>query len=289
MRKILTIFFIFTGFLSANAMTLDELNYPALPALRLGTSEAPERQFKNIESQDKKAKDEAREKYAQELTYADLSLKKIAADIADDVNAESAQILGDLAILWSASASKSETIKFTIHKLSDPDEDKPKQTLIKKIIKPVASFSSLAGTAFLGNPFAAAGALIGGNLLGAITADDAEINYRFSKVNDADMVLLVRKIDELQNRLVHLYYDYITTRHILEMANENLSKRYKIYQNSQSRAREQIVVADAYYRMAQDYAKKAQSDFLSKRATLEQLVGSEALREIEENYAKPAQ
>jgi len=285
MMKILLIttlvLILFTPNITA-ALTYEELNYPAPPAVRLGTNDTPEKSFMQTESKEiKKAKDDLYAKRASKLTYADLSLRKIASEIADDVNLESAAILGDLSTLWNAAASKSETVKFTIYKLSNPDEDKPKETLVKKIVKPIAGLSSIAGTAFIGNPFAAAGALIGGNILGAVTSNDDEINYRFSKVSDADMVLLVRKIDNLQNRLVSLYYDYITSKQILKMANDNLNKRYTIYQNSQKSSREQIVVSDAYYRMAQDYAKKAQSDFFSKRAALEQLVGSEALKSIE--------
>lgn len=293
MKKLLTFFILIallTGTSSVNALSYEELNYPAAPSTRLGTNDTPEKEFKKIEGKDvKEAKDDFYAKRASELTYADLSLKKIAGEIADDVNMESNIVLGDLSTLWNATASKSETVKFTIYKLSNPDAEKPKETIVKKIIKPIAGLSSIAGTAFMGNPFAAAGALIGGNLLGAVTSDDSEINYRFSKVNDADMVLLVRKIDDLQNQLVLLYYDYITARRILEMANDNLDKRYNIYQQSQNRPREQIVVSDAYYRMAQDYAKKAQSDFFSKRAALEQLVGSEALKSIEANNVESNQ
>ena len=54
------------------------------------------------------------------------------------------------------------------------------------------------------SPFVATTALIGGGLANAFMKDDKEVNYRFSKVSDADMVLLVRKIDELQKTIDEL-------------------------------------------------------------------------------------
>ena len=61
------------------------------------------------------------------------------------------------------------------------------------MLKPIASFSSIAGTALSANPYMASGALIGGGLLNAFTSGDKDANYKFTKINDADMVLLVKK------------------------------------------------------------------------------------------------
>ena len=146
----------------------------------------------------------------QSANYADLSLKKLADDVSYELELDSAKTNSDLNILWSAATERSETMKYTIYKLSNPDEDKPNDGAIKKILKPIASFASVAGASVASDPFMATGALIGGGLMNAFAQDDKEFNYKFSKVSDADMVLLVRKIDELQKKLLELYMDYKT-------------------------------------------------------------------------------
>lgn len=214
--------------------------------------------------------------------YADLSLKRLASDVAVELDMDSNKINSDLSILWAATMERSETMKYTIYKLSNPDEDKPNESTIKKIIKPLANISSLAGASLSADPFVATGALIGGGLINAFTKDDKEVNYRFSKVSDADMVLLIRKIDGLQKKLLDLYIDYKTKQQLANMTEENLKKREEIYKLSQNKSKEELVIADVYYRTAKTNAQRAQDEYLTSRAILENLVGLEALKQIEE-------
>ena len=277
---------IFIFFLSAPvcAITLNELNYPMPPANRLGVGQTPESPFKEVKTVNEGktvTQKTGIKEAAYDSSYADLSLKRLADDVSYDLNIESTDLLADLQILWNAAAQRSETIKYTIYKLSNPDENKPDENIIKKIIKPIASFSTIAGTALSSNPYMASGALIGGGLLGALTKDDKELNYKFTKVNDADMVLLVRKIDDLQKKLLNLYIDYLTKKEIMAMTLDNLEKRREIYDKSQNAPREELIIADVYYRNAQNAAKKAESDFWASRMILENLVGAQVLAQIE--------
>ena len=214
--------------------------------------------------------------------WADLSLKKLADDVSYELDMDSSKINADLAILWNATAMRSETMKYTIYKLSNPDEDKPNESTLKKILKPIANLSTLAGASMAGDPFMATGALIGGGLVNAFMKDDKEVNYRFSKVSDADMVLLVRKIDDLQKKLLDLYVDYRTKENLYNMAQENFKKREQNYINSQNKSKEELVIADVYYRTAKTHAQRAQDEFMTSRAILENLVGKDALEKIEE-------
>jgi hypothetical protein len=168
-----------------------------------------------------------------------------------------------------------------MYKLSNPDEDKPDDNMLKKIVKPLASFSTIAGTAFAANPFLASGALMGGNLMGVLASDDKQLNYKFTKVTDADMVILVRKIDELQKRLLLLYVDYKTKQEIYDMALKNVEKREIICEEMQDKSKEEIILADVYYRNAQNFANKAKHDYAASRTILKQLVGERALLQIE--------
>lgn len=217
-----------------------------------------------------------------ESNFADLSLKKLAADVSYELDLDEQKTNADLSILWQATTERSETMKYTIYKLSNPDEDKPNESTLKKILKPIANFSTLAGASLSGDPFMATGALIGGGLVNAFMKDDKEVNYKFSRVSDADMVLLVRKIDDLQKKLLDLYTDYKTKEHLKNMTQENFIKREEIYLNAQDKSKEELIIADVYYRNAKIAAQRAQDDFLTSRAILENLVGIEALRKIEE-------
>ncbi|MBQ3102614.1 MAG: hypothetical protein IJB79_09270 [Candidatus Gastranaerophilales bacterium] len=214
--------------------------------------------------------------------YADLSLKRIADDIAWELEEDSMEINSDIATLWSATVDRSETMKYAIYKLSNPEEDKPNESTMKKILKPIANFSSIAGASVAGDPIVATSALIGGGLVNAFMKDDKEINYRFSKVSDADMVLLVRKIDELQKKLLDLYVDYKTKEKLAKMTQENFEKREEIYKLAQNKSKEELTIADVYYRKAKTASQKAQDEYMTSRAILENLVGIEALKKIEQ-------
>ena len=278
---------------AASAITVEEITTPKPPAARLGTGHTPEKAFKITESTKKKeikTKDanykSGTESAAGDLTYADLSLKKIAKEVADDAELDSGNTVNDIKLLWIGAAQHSETVKFIIYKLSNPDEDKPDQSIVKKIIKPLATAGSLAGIG-MGNPVAAIGALMGSSVLGNFSTTDKDLNYRFTKVNDADMIVLIRKIEELQRKICNYYFDYMAARGALQKTDEMVLKRQKQFNNiSEYGTREQILLADAYYRAALQTQNTAKSEFLSKRAALEQTVGMDTMAEFEEILTK---
>ena len=291
MKKAILILFLLTQYSFANDI-LQELNHPKPFAGRLGngekveTNKSKEPTIKKDIVETSQTLPEKKEEIVQNnenaSNYADMSLKRLANDISYELDLDSMKTNSDLNILWQAAAMRSETMKYTIHKLSNPDEDKPSDSAVKKILKPIASFSTLAGASVTGDPFVATGALIGGGLVNAFMKDDKEINYKFSKVSDADMVLLVRKIDDLQKKLLDLYMDYKTKEQIANMTKENFEKREEIYNQSQNKTKEELVIADVYYRNAKTNYQRAQDEFMTSRAILENLVGLEALEKIEE-------
>ena len=73
--------------------------------------------------------------YSEGLTYADLSIKKMALEVSKSVEVDYNDMMEDLSLLWQGAATKSDTIKFAIYKLSNPDKDKPDAALA--IIKPL--------------------------------------------------------------------------------------------------------------------------------------------------------
>ena len=76
--------------------------------------------------------------------------------------------------------------------------------------------------------------------------------------------------------------DYKTKEQIANMTKENFEKREEIYNQSQNKTKEELVIADVYYRNAKTNYQRAQDEFMTSRAILENLVGIEALEKIEE-------
>ncbi len=270
--------------MSSFAITLDELTEPKEPAYRVGVGAEPERIYKVSESDKKLQSKEANIDKASEavknITYADLSLKKIAKEISDDGELTQNDVIEDIKLLWIGAAQNSETVKFIVYKLSNPDEDKPNENIVKKIIQPISTVGSLAGIG-MGNPIGALSAIMGSSILGSMSVDDKDLNYKFSKVNDADMVVLIRKIEELQRKIVNYYFDYMSARESLIKSDEIVAKRRNAFMNSADLTDDQVIMVDAYYRSALNMQSKLRSDFLARRAALEQTVGSETLAQFE--------
>lgn len=293
MKKLLILAVIFNLALPSFAgITYDDLTNPKPPAYRTGLSEEPEKEYMEAKAQDKVhqeyVKKDAEQFDVSDLTYADLSIKQISREVAADLELDQEDMVGDLSILWEGAAKQSDTINFALYKLANPDEDKPSEKSVKKVLTTIASMSTLVG-ASMGNPMLATSSLIGGNVLGIMSQDTKALNYKYTKVTDADMIILVRKIEDLQQKTVDLYYDYMTARKKLKMIDKITADRKKNYNLSQNMPREVILITDAYYRTALDNQMKARSDYYAKRAALEQFVGNDIFADFEQDLKKREQ
>ena len=264
------------------AISYEELNTVKEPAYRFGTTDEIENPL-DINSTIETTKATHSQSSVQDanLTYADLSIKRISKEIAQTLQVDYDEILADLSLLWQGAATKSDTIKFALYNLSNPNEDRPDKNSIKKVLTTIASMSTLVG-AGVGNPMLAGASLIGGNTLGILSQDTKALNYKYTKVGDADMIILVRKIDELQQKVVGVYYDYMTAREVYNMRSEMANRRHYYYSESQKCSKEMILISDAYYREALDLQRKAKNNFADKRAQLEQIVGTDTFKQFEE-------
>ena len=255
---------------------------------RLGTSYDVEKEYKVTDLTTKKSEVSAYydKNTVKNRTYADSSLKEISKEVGQMLTIDKEEMFGDIQILWMGAATKSETIKFALYKLSNPDDDRPKDSIVKKIIKPISTVSSIAG-AGLTDPISATAALVSGQLLNSLSFSDKDLNYKYTKVTDSDMIVLLNKVENLQRKLIEEYMDYMTVYKMLRMEEENVKKREARYNAAQNYAtKEQLLVLDAFYRTALDNKKKLEFEFFSRRATLEQLVGPEAMQEFEVNLIK---
>ena len=272
------------------AVSLDDVTSPKEIFYRLGTTDVPENKVDVEGKIDVKPAIVKEDKfYSEGLTYADLSIKKMSLEVSKSIDVDYNEMLEDLSLLWLGAATKSDTIKFAIYKLSNPDKDKPDSSAVKKVLTTIAGMSTFLG-AGMGNPVLASAALIGGNTLGIMSQDTKALNYKYTQVTDADMIILVRKVDELQQKVVDMYYDYMTARQMYDMATEMVQQRHQNYLNAQKLSKEVILITDTFYREALDEQVKARGSFFEKRSRLEQLVGNDVFRQFEakvdERYSK---
>lgn len=290
MKNFLMIALILNFALPCFAVSYEDIKMPKPPAYRTGLSETPEKEYMEAKAKEDKVHQEYVKKDAEQfdstdLTFADLSIKQISREVAADLELDQEDMVGDLSVLWQGAASQSDTINFALYKLANPDEDKPDEKSVKKVLTTIASMSTLVG-AGMGNPILATSSIIGGNVLGIMSQDTKALNYKYTKVTDADMIILVRKIEDLQQRTVDLYYNYMTARKRLKMADQIAADRKKNYELSQNMSREVILITDAYYRTALDSQMKAKSDYYAKRAALEQFVGNDVFSQFEQDLNK---
>ena len=133
-------------------------------------------------------------------SYYDMDMTKIAQEIGLELKDEEEDLLNDLTFLWPYAVEHSETIKFAIYKLSDPqDKDKEKEKAkVKNLLKPIAAIAPVAA---LGSSSAMLGgsALIGGSFLQEVLqGSKTPLEKHIEKVTDTDLVLLDKSVEELQ-------------------------------------------------------------------------------------------
>lgn len=288
MRNIIFTLLYFCLCLPVSAVQYEDLLYPKQHAYRFGLTDTPENMYieplANDPPKEYVEKDTSLQHNSTELTFADLSLKKISSEIASELALDEKIMLSDLSLLWRGAATQSDTINFALYKLANPDADKPDTKSVKKVLSTIASMSTMVG-AGIGNPLLATGSLIGGNVLGIMSQDTKALNYKYTKVNDADMIILVRKIEDLQQRAIDIYYDYMTSRKQLLMVEKLIKQRKKNYELAQNSSREIILITDAYYRTSLDLYSKTRADFMAKRAALEQFVGNDTFIQFEKELS----
>lgn len=283
MKKLISLALMLTIVQSyALGIEYDDLNTVKEPAYRVGTTNDIENKIDIDTKIQKETVKVIGQDKIENLTYADLSIKRISSEISQSLEIDYKDMLGDLSILWQGAATQSDTIKYALYKLANPDKDKPDNNAIKKVLTSIASMSTLLG-ATTGNPLLACASLVGGNTLGIMSQDTKALNYKYTKVGDADMIILVRKVDELQQKIVDCYFDYMTTREILNMTEKMAKRRNENYEKAQNTTREVILITDAYYRESMDLLAKARGNYTDARSRLEQLVGTDVLKQFENN------
>ena len=271
---------------------LEEVSSPLDIMYRFGTTDVPETRIDSsnqidLRTEDIEIKPTVSVKTDSSIgkTYADLSIKSMAMEISKAIEMDYDDMLADLSLLWQGAATNSDTIKFAIYKLSNPEKDKPDESAVKKVLSTIAGMSTFLG-AGSGNPMFASAALIGGNTLGIMSQDTKALNYKYTQVTDAEMIILVRKVHELQQKVVDVYYDYMTAKKLYDITTEQVRRCEANYKKSLNQKREVVLVTDTFYREALDEQLKARGTFFEKRSQLQQIVGNDIFTQFENSVDK---
>ena len=126
MRKILVTLLLLSINLPVLALDYNDVITPKQHAYRLGISETPEKMY--VEAEVKSVpkqyveKDTSIQHSSDELTFADLSLKRMSSEISTELAIDEKNMMSDLSLLWKGAATQSDTINFALYKLANPDE-----------------------------------------------------------------------------------------------------------------------------------------------------------------------
>jgi hypothetical protein len=210
-----------------------------------------------------------------------LQQKALNQDLADDKE----QTQEALSLLWQHAVQRSGSVRYAIEKLSRRDASgKPVKddAFSKRLLQNLAQLGGVAGTLWTGSPVA----LLSGNVLSDIISDPGPKHTK--TVSDADMVLLTKTIETLQQQVVHRYFAYRYAQQRYVVAYEGwvaLQGHYKTLINTVDERTE--AQSPWYSAMANlvDFAQQEQetSKLESKQASehLALLVGYEGLSELD--------
>jgi DNA-binding GntR family transcriptional regulator len=126
----------------------------------------------------------------------------------------------DMNVLWQAAVYRSQPIRYAIEKLSRQDASgKPvkNKTGLKRLLNTTAQVGGAAASIVSGTPIG----LLSGALVNDIVNQSNSSTTR--PVTDADMVILARAVDDLQQELLDLYLSYKQSQAVLALQQGKLA------------------------------------------------------------------
>lgn len=230
----------------------------------------------------------------------DVDMRKQLNQVADSIQREDQGIyneirddeeisMTDIGMLWEAAVERSGTIRYAIEKLSRRDATgKPVEAdnFSKRMLGSLVHLGGVAGSMWTGTPAGLIGSGMIQDLMAGSPADPA-----LSRVTDADMVILAKEVEELQNQLITLYYDYKHAKDRLSIAQE----AERLLQKYGQQAEERGSTVEALKPLMQSLRESAHQDvqsaeqhYSSSKAALSGLVGPAAITALDQANKKSA-
>jgi hypothetical protein len=190
----------------------------------------------------------------------------------------------DMNVLWQAAVYRSQPIRYAIEKLSRQDASgKPvkNKTGLKRLINTTAQVGGAAASIVSGTPIG----LLSGALVNDIVNQSNSSSTR--PVTDADMVILARAVDDLQQELLDLYLTYKQSKAVLALQQGKLSILDQTYAMAQHHAGALQDPSEQLMRYmlkdTQQSVQRAEQSFQQAQHRLGLKVGEEALILLEKS------
>jgi hypothetical protein len=226
----------------------------------------------------------------QELQNFSNSLHEQNQSIANELQDEQELSNKDIAILWQAAVERSGTIRYAIEKLSRRDATgKPvaNDNFSKRMLQSVARVGGAAGSLMTGTP----AGILGGNLVEEMMRDTAT-DPNLLKVTDADMLILAKEVEALQNQVVESYYNYLHAQErwkISKEAHQTLDPYYQRYATTPHTSPEAKAIEplmNSLSEATEQDVDNAKQSFVQARNTLGLLVGGDVLVAMEKLHSE---
>jgi hypothetical protein len=201
---------------------------------------------------------------------------------------EEEEAFADIGMLWAAAVERSGTIRYAIEKLSRRDATgKPvaNDTFSRRMLQSLVHLGGVAGTMWSGTP----AGMIGSNMIQGLMTGNPQ-DSALSRVTDADMVILAKEVDNLQTRLITLYYNYRHARERLTLRHEAGTTLAKYYDHAAESPDGTTAALQPLMQSLEESARQdernAQQAFNSARTDLGLLVGPEAMAALDQSMEK---
>ena len=194
----------------------------------------------------------------------------------------------DMNLLWQAAVYRSQPIRYAIEKLSRQDASgKPvkNKTGLKRLINTTAQVGGAAASIVSGTPIG----LLSGALVNDIVNQSNTSSTR--PVTDADMVILARAVDNLQQELLDLYLTYKQSKDVLALQKGKLAILEQTYAVARKNEAAKATTTDfnpseqlMRYMLndAKQSTQRAEQSFQQAQHSLGLKVGEEALLLLEQ-------
>jgi hypothetical protein len=210
--------------------------------------------------------------------------------INNELRDEETEAFANIGMLWSAAVERSGTIRYAIEKLSRRDATgKPaaNDTFSKRMLQSLVHLGGVAGTMWTGTP----AGMIGSNMVSGMMSGNPQ-DSALSQVTDADMVILAKEVDNLQTRLITLYYNYRHAQERLTLRRDASSIVTQYYDHAlkspDSNTTSLQPLMQSMEESARHEEESAQQAVSSARSELVMLVGEEALQALDNKQSEQA-
>ncbi|WP_373531497.1 hypothetical protein [Vampirovibrio sp.] len=208
--------------------------------------------------------------------------------IYNEVRDEEELALTDIGMLWEAAVERSGTIRYAIEKLSRRDATgKPVEgdNFSKRMLGSLVHLGGVAGSMWTGTPAGLIGSGMIQDLMSGNPTDSA-----LARVTDADMVILAKEVEELQNQLITLYYNYKHSKERLSLAQEAQSTMLKYGEQAELKSTKDTEalkpLMQSLMESARQEVQNAEQALSSNRSALSGVVGPTAIAALDQSSPK---